>query len=196
MELDGDLEIEDTFKLLDSDEETLTDTETWTLFDSEKEFKKKYCHALDDERERLSKEETKIRARYEKEIEELTGSLTADDLLCKEDIEKIEMGPKMPEKYGITYCDMKAYYLMKNAWIQYFTPELYKGYYRGNMAMARCQKCQFVTDAWPCKEKRNYHMPEEYCGFCEKRLKLQDDGERKAYENTRPRPDWSFYQCR
>jgi len=190
-----ELEIVDTYKLLESDSEDETESQTWSLCKSEEEFLKKYTSAIDDERVLLSKKEEQIHERYAKEIAELTGSLSAEDLLSAEEMVEIE-GMQVPkEDYRIVNCDMKAYYNMKNAWIQYFTPELYKGYYRGNMALARCQVCAFVTDAWPCKEKRHYHMPPEYCGFCEKRLKLQDDGERKAYTNMRPRRVWSYYKC-
>lgn len=190
-----ELEIVDTYKLLDSESDDETQSQTWSLCKSEEEFLKKYTSAIDDEKTLLTKKEENIRERYAKEIAELTGSLSAEDLLCKEEIEEIE-GLRLPkEKYMIVNTDMEAYYKMKNAWIQYFTPELYKGYYKGNMALARCQVCAFVTDAWPCKEKRHYHVPEEFCGFCEKRLRLQNDGERKLYTEMKPRRHWNYYKC-
>jgi len=153
----------------------------------------------------LLKTEQEFLIKYGQDVADIVTSVTKEDLLSKEELPKILIGVKKPYKLQIPKddhynsfiaCNMKAYYKMKNEWIQYYAWQVVRGYYTGNMAIVRCKECHLVMDCWPCKEKRVYRMPKDECGFCQQEYRKMEAGLWKAYDDTKPRPYWQEYRVK
>lgn len=59
---------------------------------------------------------------------------------------------------------------MKHNWIEFHSEQMFKCHYAGNLGIFRCEKCYFCIDCFPCKEKREYSLPEKWCPYCSKRF--------------------------
>lgn len=130
-------------------------------------------------------------------LEMFSDSITADDLITTEEIGEIEL--KMKTRHFIRTsikCNMAAYYMMKNRYLQYFTNQLMGLYYNGNIAIVRCCECTKTLDIWPCKEKRMYEVPIEQCGFCnrDKNYEEMDFSMFKAIRMSKVRKDVQLYK--
>ena len=78
-------------------------------------------------------EDADIKILYADDIERTMGAITADDLLCKEDIAELDNPvPALVVPVG-THCNLKAYYGMKHNWLAFNVIDLAKGYYVGNI---------------------------------------------------------------
>jgi len=138
-----------------------------------------------------------IKITYADDIEKTMGSITADDLLCGEDINTITNSFKDPVPELVvpvgTKCNLKAYYGMKHNWLAFNVIDIAKGYYAGNLAMVRCVKCLQVIDVWPCNEKRLYEMPYDYCAYCNHEATLMTSSQWAAYSRMRVRRNFQHY---
>ncbi len=65
---------------------------------------------------------------------------------------------------------MNAALQMKHNWIEFHSEQMFKCHYAGNLGIFRCEKCYFCIDCFPCKEKREYSLPEKWCCYCSKRF--------------------------
>jgi len=134
---------------------------------------------------------------YADDIEQTMGSITADDLLCKEDINDIANKFKDPVPELVipvgTKCNLKAYYGMKHNWLAFNCIDIAKGYYVGNLAMTRCKKCLQVIDVFPCNEKRLYEMPKSLCAYCNHQATLMTSSQWAAYKRMRVRKHFQHY---
>lgn len=138
-------------------------------------------------------EDADIKILYADDIERTMGAITADDLLCKEDIAALDNPvPELVVPVG-TYCNLKAYYGMKHNWLAYNVIDIAKGYYVGNLAMVRCKKCLQVIDVWPCNEKRLYEMPSTLCAYCNHQATLMSSSQWAAYKRMRVRKNFQHY---
>jgi len=131
----------------------------------------------------------KIMEKYGAEIDDLTNSLTAEDLLCAEEISDMQVPPRQVRAIN---CNMGAYYAMKHNWLQYFMVKAAKGYYKGNLAIARC-RCGTIIDAWPCKEKRDYTMRPKHCPLCSKERTAMTARDYMYYKHMQPRRNFVQY---
>lgn len=61
---------------------------------------------------------------------------------------------------------LKAAIQMKHNWIEYYANQMFQCFYRGNLAIFRCEHCNFCLDCFPCKEKREYAIPKSRCCYC------------------------------
>lgn len=157
----------------------------------EESYKTQESSSDDNEEYDLCDSEEQFLKRYGKDLDKL--KISSEDLICNEDMQKIDK-QILCSYTSPTSCNLKAYYAMKHNWVQFFNLRLGNGYYNGNLAITRCQKCSFVIDCWPCKEKRHYSMPPSECPICKGDEKALSSGQYKSYRDIPTRRNWVYYK--
>lgn len=197
---DADIKI-----VFDSDEELVKTQEfneampTFDLLSNEDKFLQKYGKDVDDTMsfitaKDLMDEKANWRLGFKNELmlSKESKEEFKQKLICKEDIKKMEVHA-LKSRSRVINCNLQSYKIMKHQWLQYFTPEIARGYYMGNLAIARCAFCVQVIDAWPCKEKREYKMPDDHCPYCKDKVLSFNAKDYKMYQSMVPRRNWIEY---
>ena len=90
------------------------------------------------------------------------------------------------QKLGVVKTTMRAAMQMKHNWIEFHSEQMFQCFYRGNLAILRCDHCFFCFDCFPCKEKREYAVPKSSCVYCTGHF--NHVGAYTYFRNVKPHP--------